>query len=52
MKKIVALLVVSILLIACSSTEKVTTEEVDKTKEVKKTITPSPERDSRGYYLK
>lgn len=52
MKKIIALLAISTILFACSNTEKVTTEAAEKTKEVEKTTTPSPERDSRGYYLK
>lgn len=52
MKKILALLAISTLLFACSNTEKATTEATEKTKEVEKTTTPNPDRDSRGYYLK
>lgn len=50
MKKIVALFAVSTFLLACSSTDKVT--EKKETKEIEKTETPKPDRDSRGYYLK
>lgn len=54
MKRIVALILISLSIVACTATEKTTAKKngVEKTREAASKTTTSPDRDARGNYLK